>query len=108
MYIAMFNVRLLQRWLLVVVPIIGASMLATYFLGFVLGFISNMFIFIVVILYIQRKKCKEFGFNDKQEGYYDGRSDDTKLSYLCLICGSEVNGRTCIKCGSHMKKGVFK
>jgi hypothetical protein len=28
----MFNVRLLQRWLLVFVPIIGASILATYFL----------------------------------------------------------------------------
>ena len=106
MCIVMFNLRLLQRWLLVVVPIIGASMLATYFLGFVLGFISNMFMFILVILYIQRKKWKEFGFNDKQEGFYDGRRDDTKLSYLCLSlsCGS----RTCIKCGSHMKKGVFK
>jgi len=108
MYIVMFNVRLLQRWLLVVVPVVGASMLATYFLGFVIGFISNMFMFIVVILYIQRKKW-EFGFNDKQEGYYGARSsDDTKLSYLCLSCGSKVNGRTCIKCGSHMKKGVFK
>ncbi len=109
MYIVMFNVRLLQRWLLVVVPIIGASMLATYFLGFVIGFISNMFMFIVVILYIQRKKWKEFGFNDKLERYYGDRSsDDTKLSYLCLSCGSKVDGRTCIKCGSHMKKGVFK
>jgi len=108
MYIVMFNVRLLQRWLLVVVPIIGASILATYFLGFVLGFISNMFMFILAILYIQRKKWREFGFNDKQEGYYDGRRDDTKLGYLCLSCGSKVNGRTCIKCGSHMKKGVFK
>jgi hypothetical protein len=108
-YIVMFNVRLLQRWLLVVVPIIGASMLATYFLGFVIGFISNMFMFIVVILYIQRKKWKEFGFNDEQEGYYGGRSsNETKPSYLCLSCGSKVNGRTCDKCGSHMKKGVFK
>jgi hypothetical protein len=109
MYIVMFNVRLLQRWLLVVVPIIGASMLATYFLGFVIGFISNMFMFLVVILYIQRKKWKEFGFNDKQEGYYGGRSsDDTKLSYLCLSCGGKVDGRTCIKCGSQMKKGVYE
>jgi hypothetical protein len=109
MYIVVFNGRLLQRWLLVVVPIIGASVLATYFLGFVIGFISNMFMFIAVILYIQRKKWKEFGFNDKQEGYYGGRdSDDAKLIYLCLSCGSKVNGRTCAKCGSHMKKGVFK
>ena len=51
----MFNGRLLQRWLLVVVPIMGASMLATYFFGFVIGFILNMFMFIVVILYIQKK-----------------------------------------------------
>ena len=78
----MFNVRLLQRWLLVVVPIMGASMLATYFLGFVIGFILNMFMFIVVILYIQRKKWKEFGFNDEKEGYYGGgtSSNGTKPS----------------------------
>jgi len=76
LYIVMFKVRLLQRWLLVVVPIIGASMLATYFLGLVLGFISNMFIFIVVILYK--------GLYDTQEGYYDGNNDDTKLSFLYL------------------------
>jgi hypothetical protein len=94
---------------MVVVPIIGASMLATYFLGFVIGFIINMFMFIVAILYIQRKKWKEFGFNDKQEGYYGShRSNYTKLSYLCLSCGNKVNGNTCIKCGSHIKKGVFK
>jgi hypothetical protein len=109
MYIVMFNVRLLQRWLLVVVPIIGASILATYFLGFVIGFITNMFMFILVILYFQRKKWMEFGFNDNQEGYYGSHiSKDTKLSYQCLSCGSKVNGKTCIKCGSHMKKGVFK
>ena len=64
----MFNVRLLQRWLLVFVPLMGASMLMTYFLGIVIGFILTMFMFIVVILYIQRKKWKEFGFNEEKGG----------------------------------------
>ena len=106
----MFNVRLLQRWLLVFVPIMGLSMLTTYFLGFVLGFILTMFMFIVVILYIQRKKWKEFGFSDEKQGYYGGASssDGTKPSYVCLACGSKINGSTCDKCGSHMKKGEFK
>jgi hypothetical protein len=106
----MFNVRLLQRWLLVFVPIMGVSMLTTYFLGFVIGFILTMFMFIVVILYIQRKKWKEFGFSDEKEGYYGGASitDSTKPKYVCLACGSKMNGSTCDKCGAHMKKGEFK
>jgi hypothetical protein len=105
----MFNVRLLQRWLLVFVPIMGASMLTTYFLGFVIGFILTMFMFIVVILYIQRKKWKEFGFNDEKGGYYGGSSSDgTKPNYVCLACGSRMSGSTCDKCGSHMKKSAFK
>jgi len=39
----MFNLKLLQRWLLVFVPILGASTLATYFLGFIIGFILTLF-----------------------------------------------------------------
>ncbi len=106
----MFNLKLLQRWLLVFGPILGASTLATYFLGFIIGFILTMFMFIVVILYIQRKKWKEFGINDDKGGYYDGdsSSNGTKPSYVCLACGSKINGGICDKCGSHMKKGVFK
>lgn len=65
----MFNVGL-QRWLLVFVPIIGTSVLATFFLGFVIGFISNMLMYVVLILYIQSKKMKEFGFNYEKEEYY--------------------------------------
>jgi hypothetical protein len=106
----MFNPKLLQRWLLVLVPILGASTLANYFLGFIIGFILTMFMFIVVILYIQRKKWKEFGFNDDKGGYYggDSSSNGTKPSYVCLACSSKINGSSCDKCGSHMKKGLFK
>ena len=72
----MFNVRLLQRWLLVFVPLMGASMLTTYFLGFVIGFILTMFMFIVVILYIQRKNGRNLGLMKKKE--------ETKLCLFSL------------------------
>jgi hypothetical protein len=106
----MFNIGLLQRWLMVFVPIMGASILLTYYLGFAIGFILTMFMFIAVILYIQRKKWKEFGFNDEKGGYYRGTSisNGTKPTYVCLACGSKINGSTCDKCGSHMKKGEFR
>ena len=100
--------KLIQRGLLFAFAIMGASMLATYFLGFVIGFILIVFMFIGVILYIQRK-----GSNVERGGYYDSTSSgstdfNTKPIYVCLACGSNVSERTCRKCGSHMKKVVFK
>jgi hypothetical protein len=105
--------KLVQRGLLFAFAIMGASMLATYFLGFVIGFILIVFMFIGVILYIQRKGSKELGSNVERGGYYGGSSSSsaglsTKLSYVCLACDSKVSERTCGKCGSHMKKAVFK
>jgi hypothetical protein len=104
----MQNSQLVKRGLLFAFAIMGASMLATYFLGFVIGFMLNVFMFVGVILYIQRK-----GFNLERGGYYGSSSSgsadfNTKPIYVCLACGSNVSERTCHKCGSHMKKVVFK
>ena len=105
--------KLIQRGLLFAVAIMGAGMLATNFLGFVIGCILIVFMFIGVILYIQRKGSKEPGFNAERGGYYGSSSSSsagfsTKPSYVCLACDSKVSERTCGKCGSHMKKAVFK
>jgi hypothetical protein len=104
----MQNSQLVKRGLLFAFAIMVASMLATYFLGFVIGFMLNVFMFVGVILYIQRK-----GFNVERGGYYGSSSSgsadfNTKPIYVCLACGSNVSERTCHKCGSHMKKVVFK
>ncbi len=104
----MQNSKLVKRGLLFAFAIMGASMLATYFLGFVIGFLLNVFMFIGVILYIQRK-----GFNVERGGYYGSSSSgsggfNTKPIYICLACGSNVSERSCRKCGSQMKKVVFK
>ena|SRR5437899_6569107 len=108
----MRNGKLIQRGLLFAVVIMGASMLATYFLGFVIGFMLNVFMFIGAMFFIQRKRSKEIGFNAERGGYYGSSSGSagfsTKPSYVCLACGSKVSGRTCGKCGSQMKKAVFK
>jgi hypothetical protein len=104
----MQNSKLVKRGLLFAFAIMGASTLATYFLGFVIGFMLNVFMFIGVILYIQRK-----GSNVERGGYYDSTSSgstdfNTKPIYICLACGSDVSERSCRKCGSHMKKVVFR
>jgi hypothetical protein len=104
----MQNSKLVKRGLLFAFAIMGASMLATYFLGFVIGFMLNVFMFIGVILYIQRKR-----FNVERGGYYGSSSSgsagfNTKPIYICLACGSNVSERSCRKCGSQMKKVVFK
>jgi hypothetical protein len=109
----MRNGKLIQRGLLFAVAIMGAGMLATNFLGFVIGCILIVFMFIGIILYIQRKGSKEPGFNAERGGYNGSSSSSSagfsaKPSYVCLACDSKVSARTCGKCGSHMKKAVFK
>src|SRR5947209_12414223 len=109
----MRNGKLVKRGLLFAFAIMGASMLATYFLGFVIGFMLNVFMVIGVVLYIQRKQSKEIGYNAERVGYSgNSRSTaagfSTKPKYVCLACGSKVSGKTCSKCGSHMKKAEFK
>jgi hypothetical protein len=109
----MRNGKLIQRGLLFAVVIMGASMLAMYFLGFVIGVMLNVFLFIGAMFYIQRKRSKEIEFNADRGGYYGNSSSvsagsSTKPSYVCLACGSKVSGRTCRNCGSQMKKAVFK
>jgi hypothetical protein len=108
----MWNNKLIQRGLMFAAAIMGASMLAMYFLGFVIGFMLNVFMVIGVVLYIQRKQSKEIGYNAERGGYYGSSSSSTGVStkpnYVCLACGNKVSERTCGKCGSHMKKAVFK
>ncbi|MGB6672366.1 MAG: hypothetical protein WBE34_08030 [Candidatus Nitrosopolaris sp.] len=92
---------------------VGLSMFATYLFGFLLGLTLIVTIFSGIDFYIRKKQAKAlkfFGIRDADLGstgraYTNGGS--TKLSYVCLSCGTKVTGRTCRKCGSHMKKVVF-
>jgi hypothetical protein len=107
----MRNSQLIQRGLLFAAAIMGASMLATYFLGFVIGFMLNVFMVIGVVIYIQRKQSKEIGYNAERGGYYGSSSSagfSTRPNYVCLACGSKISERTCSNCGSHMKRAEFK
>jgi len=64
----MWNNKLIQRGLMFAAAIMGASMLAMYFLGFVIGFMLNVFMVIGVVIYIQRKQSKEIGYNAERGG----------------------------------------
>src|SRR5215467_2244980 len=110
----MLKNKFFRRRLLFAGVVMGGTMLVAFFFGFVIGFIANVFMFIGVILYIQRKESKELGFNEeRREDYFDDTSRSSpgfgiKPSYTCLVCGNNVNETICRKCGSRTKKAVFK
>lgn len=110
----MRNNKLVRRRLLFAGVVMGGTMIVAFFFGFLIGFIANVFMFIGVILYIQRKESKELRFNEEQRGGYYGDTGSSspgfgiKPSYTCLVCGNNVNGTACRKCGSRTKKAVFK
>jgi hypothetical protein len=88
---------------------LGVTILLTYFFGFPIGFMINIVIFVVIVFYIRRgqtRALRSFGFNGERIG--GGYTNvGVKLKYICLLCGAEVNGSKCGKCGSTMKKPIF-
>ena len=108
-YPLMQNIKLVRRGLLSAVAIMGASILVTYFLDFGVGFMVNVFLFTGVILYLRRKESNQFDLADyRRDNYGSDARSSTKLSYSCLVCGSNVREKTCNECGSNMKKAVFE
>lgn len=108
----MQDIKLVRRGLLFAVSIMGASILVTYFLGFGIGFMVNVFLFMGVLLYVRRKESNQLDLaNYRRENYSSNGSDaglGTSLGYICLACGSNVREKTCSECGSNMKKAVFE
>lgn len=102
-------IKLVRRGLLSAVDIIGASIVVTYFLGFGVGFMGNVFLFTGIILYVRRKESNQFDLADyRRDNYGSDAGSRTKLSYSCLACGSNVREKTCNECGSNMKKAIFE
>ena len=98
----------LKRQIFFIAISLAISLTLSYFFGFIVGLAANMGVLIAAMLFIrsrQLKALKAFGFSNERAGGYSNH--DTKLKYLCLACGAEVNGIRCKKCGSQMKKPVF-
>ena len=109
---------------------VGVSLIVTYFFGFMIGSVLNIVMLFGIIYYIRRKQTTKefgsfssslFGFSDKSPSSSSPPSSsssrisnnssiintDRSIKYVCLTCSTKVTGRTCRKCGSHMKKPVF-
>ena len=104
---------------------VGISLIVTYFFGFMIGSVLNIVMLFGIIYYIRRKQefgssSSLFGFSDKSPSFSSPSSSSSRISsnssitntdrnikYVCLTCSTKVTGRTCRKCGSHMKKPVF-
>ena len=101
----------LKRQILFIGTSLGAGLIFTYFFGFFAGLAANIAVLVGVMFYIRRKQfnaLRSLGFSNETvgRGYMSGGSN-AKLKYFCLVCGEEVKGAKCGKCGSNMKKPLF-
>jgi hypothetical protein len=97
----------IKRQLLFIGGSLGLYFMITYFFGFLIAFIVNTALFVVIMFYIRKSQLRSFEFTDErgEGGLFDnGRQ---KLKYTCLSCGTEVHSLRCTKCGSKMKKPLF-
>ena len=98
-----------KRQIIFVASAFGVGLVMTVFFGFVIGFAINTVLLVAITFYIRyrsTKALKSFGFGSNAPGR-EYETGSTKLKYVCLACGAQVNGARCDKCGSNMKKPIF-
>jgi hypothetical protein len=99
----------LKRQLLLIGASVGAGLLFTWLFGFLIGLAVNIGVLVGIMFYIRRRQLRalrSFGFSDEISGGRFGGAG-VKIKYVCLLCGYEVKGTRCSKCGSNMKKPLF-
>lgn len=99
-----------KRQLMLLGAVLGAGLVATFFLGFIIGMAVNVGLLIAVSFYIRsrrNKALKSLGFSSESAGGGFMSGANPKLKYVCLSCGAEMTGSRCRACGSHMKKPLF-
>jgi hypothetical protein len=75
----------------------------------------EMILFIGILLYVIRANVKvhkifssaNMGHSRIKDNSHRLNKEETKVKYGCLICGQEVKGLNCNKCGSLVKKAMF-
>ena len=98
-----------KRQAVLLIATIAAGLILTYYFGLVIGLAINTGLLVALALYVRRRRTnalKSLGFSSETAGA-GHMSDSVKMRYLCLACGAQVNGVTCARCGSKMKKPVF-
>jgi hypothetical protein len=74
-----------------------------------------LFAYVGFIVYTRKRESNTLNSLGLSNSNSDTATDDannnisggSKIIYICLSCGKKVSGRSCRKCGSHMKKAVF-
>lgn len=107
---------ILMLQLLFIGASVGLYVLLRYLFGFLVAFSIIAILFVGIILYARRLRDDPFRpFSYRDASFSRGMNDlhrnvddeKIKIRYSCLLCGEEVRGLRCNKCGSHMKKPVF-
>ena len=75
----------------------------------------EMILFIGILLYVIRANAKvhkifssaNMGHSRIKDNSNRLNKEEIKVKYACLLCGQEVEGLNCNKCGSLLKKAMF-
>lgn len=91
---------------------VGIATIITFLFGAAAGFLVNVILFTAIAIYFRKNPWYDLLTKSVQKRLLDHREnlarDFRKVNYFCLVCGSEVRGIKCIKCGSGMKKATFR
>jgi hypothetical protein len=98
---------------------IVASLALYIFLRYLFGpFVAvgfDMILFIGILLYVTRANAKvnkifsstNMGYSRIKDNSHRLNKEEINVKYGCLLCGQEVKGLNCNKCGSLLKKALF-
>jgi rRNA maturation endonuclease Nob1 len=72
-----------------------------------------MILFVGILLYVIRANAKvhkifsSANLDHSRVRVHRLNKEEIKVKYACLLCGEEVKGLNCNKCGSLLKKAMF-
>ena len=101
--------------ILLIVSNLALYIILRYLFGPLVAVGFEMILFIGILLYVIRANAKVHKiFSSANMGHsrikdYSHRlnKEEIKVKYACLLCGQEVEGLNCNKCGSLLKKAMF-
>ena len=100
---------------LFIVSNLALYIILRYLFGPLVAIGFEMILFIGILLYVIRANVKvhkifssaNMGHSRIKDNSHRLNKGEIKVKYGCLLCGREVKGLNCNKCGSLLKKAMF-
>jgi hypothetical protein len=101
--------------ILLIVSNLALYIFLRYLFGPLVAVGFEMILFIGILLYVIRANAKvhkifsstNMDHSRIKDNSHRLNKEGIKVKYACLLCGQEVKGLNCNKCGSLLKKAMF-